>query len=79
MKLNEFFEKRGAESLLAKEMAVSRQTVSLWCLGKNLPNVTNVIKMSKALCNLGVETTPAELLKFFNKARESYQEADIVF
>ena len=70
MKVSEFFETRGAESLLAKEMGVTRQTVSLWRTGKARPSVTSVIRMAKALETLGVSATPAEVLVEFHRNDE---------
>ena len=77
-KAKEFLEKKGARALLADQMGVTRQSVSLWLTGQTKPNVKNIIRMSKALTELGVPSTPSDILILCNEAREDYEAANPV-
>ena len=67
MTFEEFMKTRGSQSLIAKQMNVSRQRVNEWFDGVGKPNVTNIIKLSEALKELGVSATPAQVLDYFAK------------
>lgn len=73
MTVKEFFEERGSKALLAKKMKTSRQVVSLWVTGRNRPNVSSVMKMSDALRELGVNTSPSDILLYINEVSEEYR------
>lgn len=61
------FGNRGTQSLIALKMGVGRQAVSNWCTGKNIPTARNIIKMTKALEELGVQTNEAEIFSIFSE------------
>lgn len=72
--IKEFFEARGSVTILAKSMGSTVQAVSLWTSGKKMPTVSSIIKLSKALTELGVEATPAQVLSYCNEAHKKYEE-----
>lgn len=67
MTLEEFMSTRGSQSLIANKMGVSRQRVNEWVDGKGRPNVTNIIKLTNVLKELGVNTTTAQVLDWLAK------------
>ncbi len=68
MTLEEFMNTRGAQSLIANKMGVSRQRVNEWFDGdKGRPNIGNIVKLTDVLSELGVQTTAAQVLDWFVK------------
>ena len=69
MTIREFFEQRGAQSVLADSIGVTRQNVNLWHSGKIKISIPSAIKVVTALKELGVNTTMTEVVVFFNQRK----------
>ncbi len=67
MTLAEFIKSKGITvKLLSQEMKISKQAVSKWG-NKYMPTAKSLKRISNALNNLGVETSPVEIFTALQK------------
>lgn len=67
------------QTMLAKEMGITRQTVNLWFVGAREPSARSVKRMAEALSKLtGKNVSPAKSYTIIINAVEERKSADEV-